>query len=152
MTPLAVRKAFKGFEFGPHCTEEELRQAESLLGEPIPQLLRQLYQSFNGFLGPTAAQFLWPLRELSTGGVSFVEMNLFYRRDSFPQRLTSQCLFYGDEGCGAQWGLKLDLPGKVIKWDAEWGEDFEIVGDDLLEVWLESKRRYDELDPRNGPK
>ena len=42
-------------------------------------------------------------------------------------------------------GLKRDAPGKVIRWDAEWGEDFEVVGNDPLEVWLGEKRKYDNL-------
>ena len=42
--------------------------------------------------------------------------------------------------------LKKDLPGKIILWDAEWGDDFEVVGTDVLEVWIEEKRKYDDLE------
>ncbi len=76
-------------------------------------------------------------------------MNLFFRGDElFPQELVTQCLFFGDNGVGAQWGLKRDLPGKVILWDAEWGEDFEVVGDSPLEVWRTEKQMFDSLSER----
>lgn len=78
-------------------------------------------------------------------------MNRFYRDDPiFPQELMKKCLFYGDAGVGSQWGLHTDLPGKVILWDAEW-ENFEVVGADILEVWLEEKRKYDELASNRWP-
>ncbi len=58
-----------------------------------------------------------------------VEMNLFLRQGwEFPRAFTSESLFYGDAGVGSQWGLKRNLPGKIILWDAEWGEDVEVGG------------------------
>jgi hypothetical protein len=42
-------------------------------------------------------------------------------------------------------GPEEGLPGKVIQWDAEWGADFEVVGDSPLEVWAAEKRLYDSL-------
>lgn len=146
MEPADVRRHFAGYAFGEPCPESELVRAEALLGELVPDVLRELYRSFNGFAGPTSAPFLWPLFERRRGASALVEMNLFLRHGSeFPRALMLQCLFYGDAGVGPSWGLKRDLPGKVILWDAEWGDDFEVVGDDLLEVWMKEKRAYEEL-------
>lgn len=144
--PAEVRRHFAGYSFGEPCTAEQLVQAEMLLRQPIPAELRQFYLGFNGFLGPTNAQFFWPLLEEKPGKSALVEMNRFFRDDDvFPRELTSACLFYGDAGGGSQWGLKADLPGKIILWDPEWGVDFEVVGTDMLEVWLQEKRKYDDL-------
>src|SRR5206468_2065299 len=96
------------------CSEEQLARAESLLGAPIPRMLRDLYSAFDGFEGPTNAPFLWPLFERQRGQGALVEMNRFLRTDDFPEPLMSQCLFYGDAGTGPFWGIKHDLPGKVI--------------------------------------
>jgi hypothetical protein len=54
-------------------------------------------------------------------------------------------LFYGSDGCGPQWGVKRDLPEKVILWDAEWGTDFEVVGDSPLDAWRTRKESFDSL-------
>jgi hypothetical protein len=32
-----------------------------------------------------------------------------------------------------------------MRWDAEWGDDFEVVGDSVLEVWRAKKAQYDAL-------
>src|SRR5207247_1902579 len=135
---------FGEFEFGPPCTESKIRAAESAIGEKLPEDLRTLYLSFDGFYGPTRAQFLWPLFADNASGL--VEMNNFLRGDNlFPQELITKCIFFGDNGIGPYWGLKKDLPDKAIRWDAEWGTDFEIVGDTLLDAWLAEKKFYDEL-------
>jgi hypothetical protein len=107
---------------------------------PIPPVLRNLYRSFNGFRGPTGAAFFWPL----FGDRGLVRWHQFLRSE-FTQPWLSTCLFYGDAGGGSPWGLKADLPGRVILWDAEWGDDFEVVRTSVLDVWLDEKRKYDEL-------
>jgi hypothetical protein len=78
-------------------------------------------------------------------------MNQFYREDDlFPQGLMSQCLFFGDGGGGSQWGIKRDVPGKVIRWDAEWGGDYEFAGEHPLDAWAAEKRMYEELNAQEG--
>ena len=119
MSPAEVRYHFADYQFGEPCTVEQLTQAESRLGQPIPPVLRDLYLSFNGFLGPTSASFFWPLFEKRAGCGALVEMNRFLRDDDvFPKSLTWKCLFYGDAGVGPQWGLNADMKGKIILWDA----------------------------------
>jgi hypothetical protein len=145
--PDEVRACFAGFGFGPPCSESEIHRAESELGEALPAVLKELYLAFDGFEGPTGAGFFWPLFAHAENDPGLVEMNLFFRGDDlFPQGLVSQCLFFGDNGCGPQWGIKRDLPGKVILWDAAWGDKYEVTGEDPLEVWTAEKRMYEELD------
>ena len=80
------------------------------------------------------------------GREGLVGMNTFFRSGlEFPAKLVSQCLFFGNDGVGGYWGFKRDLLGKVIRWDAEWGEDFEIDGDNPLDAWLAERRKYEEL-------
>jgi hypothetical protein len=94
----------------------------------------------------TLASFGLSLRRRITG---LVQMNRFLRENAhgpFPQEIVSQCLFFGDDGIGAQWGFKKDLPGKIIKWDARWGKDFEVVGDGPLEASVAEKEIYDRIE------
>ena len=104
MLPDEVRRHFAGYDFGPPCAEQQIARAESLLGEAIPPVVRDLYLAFDGFDGPTGAAFLWPLFEEQPGAGGLVEMNLFLRGGEFPEALVSQCLFYGDPGTGPFWG------------------------------------------------
>ncbi|WP_406697273.1 SMI1/KNR4 family protein [Singulisphaera sp. Ch08] len=144
--PDDVRACFAGFAFGPPCSESEIRRAESELGETLPPVLRAMYLAFDGFEGPTGAAFFCPLFAHDEHGPGLVDMNLFYRGDDlFPQGLVSQCLFFGDGGGGPHWGIKQDVPGKVIHWVASWGSEFQVAGADPLEVWANEKRMYDEL-------
>src|SRR5437763_15860459 len=76
-----VRHHFAAYAFGEPCTEAQLARAESLLGQPIPLVLRKLYLSFNGFLGPTDASFFWPLFEKRAGSGALVEMDMLLRND-----------------------------------------------------------------------
>lgn len=118
------------------------------LGEPLPAILEEFYRAFNGFRGPTNAAFFWQLFASANEPTALVEMNKFFRDnggDPFPGEIVSQCLFFGDDGIGAQWAFKKDLPGKIIKWDARWGSDIEIVGNGPLEAWLAEKEFYDRI-------
>ncbi|PTY02048.1 hypothetical protein DB347_25155 [Opitutaceae bacterium EW11] len=137
-----VRAQFTGFEFGPPCAEVEVTRAEHALGQQLPLAIRSLYLAFDGFRGPTNARFMWPL----FGRDGLVEFNGFLRSGSeFPRAFVSSCVFYGDAGIGEVWGIKHELPGRVIRWNASWGEDFEDAGSAPLEVWLKEKAAYDEL-------
>ncbi len=137
-----IRALFPGRSFGSACTDTDIRIAEEILGEPLPSVLRELYLAFDGFRGSTDAYFFWSL----FGPEGMVEMNRFYRGDDiFPQELVTQCLFFGDNGCGQQWGFKRDLSDTIIKWDAEWGADFEIAGKNPFDAWQAEKRFYDSL-------
>jgi hypothetical protein len=140
--PDETQELFAGYEFGPPVSESDIRQAEAKLGEPLPAVLRDLYRAFDGFRGPTNAAFFWPL----LGRDGLVEMNWFYRGDPlFPKDLVARCVFFGDDGCGAQWGISRDSLGQVIRWDAEWGSDFEVAGDSPLHAWRAAKQLYDSL-------
>ena len=138
-----VKALFPGRHFGAPATEADLCRAEVALGEPLPPVLRELYLAFDGFRGPTDAAFLWPL--FAPEGL--VEMNQFYRDDDlFPQDLISRCVFFGDNGCGPQWGIVRDRPDAVIEWDAGWGAEFRAAGATPLDAWRAAKRMYDSLD------
>ena len=144
-----VKAAFPEAAYGPPCSDGDIRRANADLGEPLPSVLQELYRAFNGFRGPTNAGFFWPLFASPKNPTGLVQMNRFlreYAHDPFPQDIVSQCLFFGDDGIGAQWGFKKDLAGKIIKWDARWGKDFEVVGDGPLEAWVGEKENYDRIE------
>jgi hypothetical protein len=144
-----VKAVFPEAAFGPPCLDDVIKRAGAALGEPLPAILEEFYRTFNGFLGPTGAGFFWRLFGSPKNPTGLVELNTFFREnagDPFPPDIVSQCLFFGDNGLGSQWAFKKDLPGKIIKWDAEWGADIEVVGDSPLEAWIAEKRFYDDVE------
>ena len=151
MTPEAemVKAAFFDARYGTPCSDDDIRRANIALGEEMPEILQTLYRAFNGFLGPTGAGFFWPLFASAKNPTGLVETNNFFRlrvNDPFPPEIVTQCLFFGDNGIGAQWGFRKDLPGKVIKWDAEWGLDFELAGENPLDAWVAEKKFYEDIE------
>ncbi|MFL5327864.1 MAG: SMI1/KNR4 family protein [Gemmataceae bacterium] len=144
-----VKGEFPNATYGPPCSDADIERATAAMGEPLPAVLEEYYRAFNGFRGPTNAGFFWQLFTSNENPTGLVEMNKFLREnanDLFLYEIVSQCLFFGDDGVGAQWAFKKDLPAKIIKWDARWGSDIEIVGASPLEAWLAEKEFYDQVE------
>ncbi len=144
-----VKAEFPDAAFRRPCSDDDIRRANAALGAPLPAILEEFYRAFNGFRGPTNAAFFWQLFASKKNPTGLVEMNRFFRDnvdDPFPREIVSQCLFFGDDGIGAQWGFKKNQQGKIIKWDARWGSEVEVVGESPLEAWLAEKAIYDEME------
>ncbi len=143
-----VRQAFEGQTFGNPVPAQEIKLAEEELGFPLPQVLKELYAAFDGFAGPTDAPFFFPLRVASSfSQESLVSFTLFLRgEDYFPEAL-NDAVAVGDFGGGSSWFIKVSNPDQVLRWDAEWGEEYEVLEGSLLDVWLAEKASYDSVDP-----
>jgi hypothetical protein len=143
-----VRSNFADCSFGAPCTEADLLRAEAALGEDLPSVLRELYRGFDGFRDPDDNQFLWPLFALQLGQEALVETNQFFREGHFlSQDLAAQCLFFGAHACGPEyaWGIKRDLPGKVIEVHPYSDAPFSVIGNSPLDVWLAFKHQMREM-------
>jgi hypothetical protein len=141
----SIRQHFPDASFGAACSELDILRAEEALGEPLPKILRELYLGFDGFRMSVGVDALLPL----FGRDGLVEINRFFRSaPEFPTEFVSRFLFFGDDGSGVYWGIKQELPGKVVRWDSEWGADFEVVGDDPLAAWLAVKQMYEAIKTR----
>ena len=141
-----VRAMFPGATFRPPCADAQISMAEQRLGHALPPILVDIYRAFDGFLGPTGAQFLYPLddptRETST---TLVTYTLFLRgQDYFPAFLKS-AVAVGDMGAGACWLIFLSEPTRVALWDAEWGDDYERLEGGIADVWRSAKEQYESL-------
>ncbi len=143
-----VRRHFDGLDFGLPCTADDLEQAEQQLGHPLPVALRELYLSFDGFLGPTAAVFFSPLleREVSDEN-SLVGFTLFLRSENYFPKFLQRAVVFGGDGCGSNWGILIDSPGVVFEWHPDQGEDYTVVGDSPLDAWLKGKSLYEDKAP-----
>jgi hypothetical protein len=142
-----LRGAFAGYDFGPPISPEEIDEAEWTLGHALPAVLRDLYSAFDGFQGPTATNFFYPLiRPRPSSGPTLVEQTLWLRSEDYFPEFFRRSVAFGDYGCGSYWGIRLDAPDEVFEWHPSDGEAYQVIGNDPLTVWLEAKRGYDELE------
>jgi hypothetical protein len=141
-----LRKRFSEDKFGHPCDESQFVTAEKALGHLLPPILVDLYRNFDGFRGPTDAEFLYPLllprRSTAT---SLVEHTKFLRSADYSPRFIQRTVAVGDTGIGPCWLLEIDSPKRLLWWDAEWGEDYEVVPYGLPEAWYRAKEDYDSL-------
>lgn len=144
-----VQQLFHGFPFGPACRPNDIAVAEDRLGHPLPPILRDLYLQFDGFAGPTNAAFFYPLLVPSSfSQAALVEHTLFLRSESYFPKFLHRAVAFGDYGIGPSWVIALDTPDRIIEWDAEWGDDCEILEGSLFDIWKDKKEWYESLPKR----
>jgi hypothetical protein len=132
--------------FGPPCTEAQIALAEKRLGHALPPVLVELYREFDGFLGPTNAQFFYPLCDAPTDmSASLVAHTLFLRGEDYFPAFMKSAVAVGDMGTGPCWLIFLAEPARVALWDAEWGDDHESLEGDIVDVWQAAKLVYESL-------
>jgi hypothetical protein len=136
--PSTVREAFQDYVFGQPASFESLASAEAKLGHKLPPVLREYLLAFNGFKGPTDADFFYTVDHL-------VEMTLFFRSEDYFPEFLHNAVVLGDDGTGPCWLIRLGQPDTIIEWDAEWGEDSEVLPGSLADVWSARKAVYDSL-------
>ena len=144
-----LRQLFPEGSFGPPSSEVQIVDAERALGHKLPPLLDELYRSFDGFTGPTGAQFLYSL--LVTPGVmstSLVVHTRFLRSENYLPPFLQRVVALGDTGVGPCWLMEIDHPRRLLWWDAEWGDDYEVVSCGLLDAWVRAKEHYHSLSGR----
>lgn len=139
--PSTVRDAFREYGFGQPASLELLANAEAKLGHRLPPVLRNYFLAFNGFKGPTDSDFFYTVDHL-------VEMTLFFRSEDYFPKFLHGAVALGDDGTGPCWLIRLDQPDTIIEWDAEWGDDFEVLQGSLVEIWLARKAVYDGIQAR----
>lgn len=145
--PEDVHRAFANGVFRGRAKAEALAQVEQALGHALPDQLHSLYLEFDGFQGPTDANFLFPVLERATpGSESLLTYTQFFRgEDYFPSWL-QKAVAVGDNGTGTTWFILLEAPERLVRWDAEW-EEYEEVEGSLLDAWIAERKLYESVSP-----
>ena len=109
----ALCEAMRVESFGLPADLLAIRTAEDRLGVLFPQWLRDLYLACDGFLGPTAWPYLFPLE----GGDGVVEFTEFLRGEDWtPPWLTRAVVFGSNVGGGTGTVNYAALDGELIEW------------------------------------
>lgn len=143
--PEDVHQEFANGVFRKPVTVAAIAQVEQALGHPLPDQVRSLYLEFDGFQGPTGANFLFPVLERATpGSESLLTYTQFFRsEDYFPEWL-QRAVAVGENGTGATWFILLEERERVVQWDAEW-EEYEEVKGNLIDAWIEERKLYESV-------
>jgi hypothetical protein len=142
----SVRNAFAESAFGAPVSSSELEEAEAALGHALPPVLRELYAAFDGFTGPTNAPFLFPLvHRPGPRQDSALAYTDFLRAEIPSLEWLRTAVALGGPGTGSSWFVSILHPDQVWEWDAEWGDEYEVLEGSLLDVWLAKKAMYDAL-------
>jgi hypothetical protein len=73
-----------------------------------------------------------------------VEYTRFLRSEDFPQFL-QRAVAIGDTGTGPSWIIEIDRPERILWWDAEWGDEYEVVPGTLIDAWRRARDEYARL-------
>ncbi|HEX4793150.1 MAG TPA: SMI1/KNR4 family protein [Humisphaera sp.] len=127
---------------GPSAKPDKIARAARELAQEIPPTLQEIYRAFNGLRGTTNAGFLWPL----FGDQGMVPYNTFIRQQEFSPSWISDVIFFGGNGIGDYWGINVKRPSKVLAWRPIDGEEFEIAGRSIIDVWEKEQHSYESLE------
>ena len=150
-TSAQVRSSFPNSAFGPPVSAQVISEVEAELGHELPQVLRDLYLNFDGFMGPLNTPFLFPLRERPTEmQESLLSFTRFLRDEDYCPPWLHRAVAVGGDGGGSAWFVLLETPDCVVRWEAEWGPEYEQLEGSLLDVWLSKKSVFESLLPRDA--
>jgi hypothetical protein len=144
LNPMLVRlhSAIEVTKYNPPASHELIAQAEARLGQQLPDWLRLIYVSFNGFSGPTEVRYLYSL----DGAEGAAEFTLFLRSEDWCPSWISRAIIFGENGVGGtlttHWAA---LDGDLIEWCYADGEVFTALPCDLFEVWRREQEHWNEV-------
>lgn len=140
-----IKAQFPKGLFRPPATAEEILWVERQLKLHLPDQLRKMYLSFDGFRdNATNSAYLLPLT-VDEGAGSLVATNIFFRDNYsaiYPDLNLKRFIFFGMSGGDKYFGINLDNPSEIITYDLEVGTKFEVVGSDILEVYAADQKQY----------
>lgn len=146
--PEDVHQAFANGVFRGPPTAAMIAQVEKALGHALPDQLRSLYLEFDGFQGPTGANFLFPVLERAApGSESLLTYTQFFRGEEYFPEWLQRAVAVGDNGTGTTWFVLLEEGERLVRWDAEW-EEYEEVDGNLLDAWIAERKLYESVSTR----
>ncbi len=70
-------------------------------------------------------------------------MTLFFRTWELVD--LSRFIFFGSSSADETWGISLDDPAKIIAYHHHMEGEYEIVGADILQVYLDDEKKFLEI-------
>ena len=142
---MSLRAKFPNAQFSPPATEQSIAETESALGITLPEGLRNFYLECDGFREDRGnAKYLFSLVEDDYVG-SLVTMTRYYWNE-FNVPNFKPFVFFGSSSGDDCWGLNWQHPHEIIAYHHHMGDQYEMVGSNIVEVWKADYALYDEID------
>ena len=137
-----LRDVFPNARFSPPATEGVIAEVEATLGIKLPRELRECYLQCDGFREDRGnAKYLLSLMEDDYIG-SLLSMTTFFWKEVTTPNL-KDFVFFGSSSGGECWGIRWQVPHDIIAYHHHMGDEYEIVGTDIPEVWKADYALYD---------
>jgi len=134
-----IRAVIEVTALNPPASAELIDEVERRLDVTLPEWLRTVYRSCNGFCGPTGVCYLYPLH----GREGVMEFTLFLREE-WSLSWLKRAIVFSDNGVGGSitthWAA---LDGKLIAWCYGDGAEFTVIDFDLFELWRREQEHWD---------
>lgn len=143
---MSLRDVFPNARFFPPATEEMIAKVESALDVTLPKQLREFYLQCDGFREDRGnAKYLLSLLEEDYIGSLIATTRFFWQELAVPD--LRRFVFFGSSSGDECWGITWQEPHEVVAYHHHMGEEYEIVGPDILQIWKADYALYDEVDP-----
>lgn len=139
-----LKELFPRARFSPPAKEASLSAAEEALGLRLPAVLRRLYLECDGFREDKGnAKYLLSLLDDDVIG-SVVRITRHFRDQSRPDLM--RFVFFGASSGDEWWAIHVERPTEIIVYAPGMGDEYEVAGTDLVEVWKEDYALYEEVE------
>lgn len=143
---MMLHDVFPSGRFSPPATEHAIREVEERLGVRLPDQLRRLYLECDGFREDLGnAKYLLSLADRDTIG-SLVSTTRFMWTEVTAVDLRP-FVFFGYSGGDEAWGISIvDDSPQIIAYHHHMEDEFELLGDDIIQVYLTDYAAYGDID------
>ena len=131
-----IGRLYDDAEFAAPASDDEIDQIERLLGQAVPDELREVLRQTNGARAEYGSGLVWSVQEI-------IDENTAFRHSAdFAELYASfdQLMFMGDNGGGDQFAFVLPPAGRsdeVVVWDHETDERLRVA--DSLKDYVERR-------------
>ena len=140
-----LRDVFPDARFSPPATEALISEVESILDVKLPKKLRGFYLECDGFREDRGnAKYLFSVVEEDYIGSLLTMTTHFWNEVEIP--CLTPFVFVVSSSGDESWGIRWQDPHDVIAYHHHMGDEYEIVGTGILEVWKADYARYGEID------
>ncbi|MFC1853485.1 SMI1/KNR4 family protein [candidate division CSSED10-310 bacterium] len=126
------------------CSQDEMNKAEEELRFSLPPVLKEIYNHYNGIVGPYRTYFLFPLgvNEIDKE-YSLVSWNLFWQPDgnAIPDWI-SEFVAYGFSSAQETWAMRRTEPYDIIVYYLPDSDEFKQFKGDLVDLIIADQEGF----------
>lgn len=139
-----LKDVFPGANFKHPAKEEDILEAERILGVLIPERLKALYSESDGFREEkgNAKYLLSVLDEDSIGSLVSITKHIW---GELPIPEFKNYIFFGSSVADCIWGMNISKQSEIIAYHHSMEDDFEFAGGDVIDIYIQDYSIYEQI-------